>query len=258
MKLAMITLSAEGASIAKRLGEKFSDADTFVHEGVTGVKQAHVFSSVMNLTKDIFSTYNGLVYIAPCGVVVRAIAPLLQHKTKDPAVVVVDVCGRWAISVLSGHEGGANDLAISVANILGSEPVVTTTTEAVKDLIVGVGCRRGTEASKIINAVNNAIDEAGVTINKVRLLASADIKFDEVGLKDAADRLGTALRFIASDEIRSSGLEFEHSNFVMDKVDLPAVAEPCALLAGRRTRLILKKKKYDGVTVAIAQENCLW
>ena len=50
--------------------------------------------------------YDGLVYIAPCGVVVRAIAPFLEHKTKDPAVVVVDVGGRWAVSLLSGHEGG--------------------------------------------------------------------------------------------------------------------------------------------------------
>ena len=258
MKLALITLSAEGAAIAKRLVGHLDDADMFVHEGVAGVEQAHVFSGVVSLTKDIFNQYKGLVYIAPCGVVVRAVSPLLQHKTKDPAVVVVDVCGRWAISLLSGHEGGANGLAISVANILGAEPVITTTTEALKDLIVGVGCRRGTEASKIINAVRNAIDEVGFTLDKVRLLASADIKSDEVGLKEAADRLGVAIRFIASDEIRSSGLEFEHSDFVMEKVDLPAVAEPCALLAGRRTRLILKKKKYNGVTVAIAQESCLW
>jgi cobalt-precorrin 5A hydrolase len=90
------------------------------------------------------------------------------------------------------------------------------------------------------------------------LLASADIKADEAGLKDAADSLGMVLRFIPSDDIRATALEFEYSDFVMEKVDLPAVAEPCALLAGRRTRLILKKKKYSGVTVAIAQENCLW
>ena len=86
----------------------------------------------MDLTEQIFASYTGLVYIAPTGVVVRAIAPLLRHKTTDPAVVVVDVGGRWAVSLLSGHEGGANELAVTVANILGAEPVVSTTTEAVK------------------------------------------------------------------------------------------------------------------------------
>ena len=258
MKLALITLSPEGAAIAKQLADHFTHADMFVHEGVTGVDEARVFNSIISLTNDVFHRYEGLVYIVPCGVVVRAIAPLLEHKTQDPAVVVVDVCGRWAISLLSGHEGGANDLAISIANILGADPVITTTTEAAKNLIVGVGCRRNTEASSIIHAVRIAVDEIGGTLEKVRLLASADVKSDEVGLKEAANFLGIALRYVPSDEIRATALEFEHSDFVMEKVDLPAVAEPCALLAGRRTRLILKKKKYDGVTVAIAQENCLW
>ena len=202
--------------------------------------------------------YEGLIYVAPCGVVVRAIAPFLEHKTKDPAVVVVDVGGRWAVSLLSGHEGGANNLAITVANAISAEPVITTTTEALKTLIVGVGCRRGIKSEKIVAAIKAALTEADLEISQVRLLSSAEIKSDEQGLLQAAQELGVPLRFISSDEIRGFAGNFEHSDFVQQKVNLPAVAEPAALMAGRRTRLVLKKRTFNGVTVAVARENCLW
>ena len=230
----------------------------YVHEKVEGDRRAERFAGVAELTKDIFTKYNGLVYIAPCGIVVRAIAPFIESKTKDPAVVVVDVGGRWAISLLSGHEGGANDLAITVANAISAEPIITTTTEAVKTLIVGIGCRRGTTSEKIVAAIKDALTEADLEISQVRLLSSADIKSDEQGLLQAARELRLPLRFISSDEIRGFAGNFEHSDFVRQKVNLPAVAEPAALMAGRRTRLVLKKRTFNGVTVAIAGEDCLW
>jgi cobalt-precorrin 5A hydrolase len=63
------------------------------------------------------------------------------------------------------------------------------------------------------------------------------------------------LRLIAAEEIRHTPRTFEHSAFVQEKVDLPAVAEPAALLAGKRTRLLLPKQILHGVTVAIARES---
>ena len=192
------------------------------------------------------------------GVVVRAIAPLIRSKFEDPAVVVLDAGGRWAVSLLSGHEGGANALAIRVANILGAEPVITTTTEALKSVIVGIGCRRGTPAERIVAAIRAALTEAGIALDEVRLIASADVKADEPGLISAAETLGVPVRFIPAAEIRASSREFLHSDFVEEKVNLPAVAEPAALLAGRRTRLICRKKTYNGITIAIAREDFSW
>jgi cobalt-precorrin 5A hydrolase len=90
------------------------------------------------------------------------------------------------------------------------------------------------------------------------MLASASIKSDESGLLLAAKRLGLELRFIAAEEIRSTTKQFRHSRFVAKKVNLPAVAEPAALLAGRRTQLILPKTIFNQVTVAIARENSSW
>lgn len=216
------------------------------------------FSKIAALTKRLFPVCRNLVYAAPCGVVVRAIAPLVQSKYKDPAVVVLDVGGRWAISLLSGHEGKANDLAIHMANLTGAEPIVTTTTEAVKSVIVGIGCRRGTSADTIVAAIRETLAGEGAAIEDVRYIASADIKSDEAGLIEAGEILGVPLRFIPSTEIMKSERDFAHSEFVSRKVHLPAVAEPAALLAGRRTTFICRKKIVKGMTIALAREEFSW
>jgi len=168
---------------------------------------------------------------------------------------VVDVGARWAVSLLSGHEGGANDLALAVSNILFAEPIISTTTEAAKTLIVGIGCRRGTGSKQIVAAVNKTLADARLSLSEVRLLSSADLKADEPGLLEAARELGIPLRFIWSEEIRACISDFRHSDFVEERVHLPAVAEPCALLAGRRTKLIVRRMSYNGVTVAVAKES---
>lgn len=71
----------------------------------------------------------GCLFILTVGSVVRLIAPLLQDKYRDPAVVVVDESGRWAISLCGGHVGGADALARQVAAALGAEPILTSASE---------------------------------------------------------------------------------------------------------------------------------
>jgi cobalt-precorrin 5A hydrolase len=254
--LAAITLCDAGARVIARLAARLAPCDVFVHRDVAELPEARRFDRVVELTAEVFTAYRGLIYVMPTGVAVRAIAPCLSHKTTDPAVVVVDVGGRWAVSLLSGHEGGANSLALEAANVLGAEPIVTTTTEAAKNLIVGVGCRRGAARETIVAAVREALAMAGASVERVRWLASVEFKGDEQGLLAAACELATPLRLIGADEIRHTPREFAHSDFVQRQVDLPAVAEPAALLAGRRTRLLLPRQVLHGVTVAIAEEDC--
>jgi cobalt-precorrin 5A hydrolase len=255
MKLAVISLSEPGARTARQIAAALG-AELFLPATLDMATDATRFARVGALSRELFDTYRGLIYVMPTGAVVRSIAPLLRSKLTDPAVVVVDVLGRWAVSLLSGHEGGANDLALRVANALGAEPVITTTTDAAKRLIVGVGCRRGMSGEHLAEAVRQALSTAGRDLAEVRLLATADVKRDEPGLHEAAALLGLPLRIIASQEIRASTREFEHSAFVEQQVRLPAVAEPAALLAGRRTSFILRRQTYQGVTVAIAEESC--
>ena len=284
MKTALITLSTEGARLLAPLVGRLPEARLFIHESVWDESnrreadrhdpgrrddstrsdpepadpRAERFAKIADLTAALFPVCRGLVFAAPCGVVVRALAPLVKSKFEDPAVVVLDVGGRWAVSLLSGHEGGANDLAVRVANWIGAEPVITTTTEALKSVIVGIGCRRGTPAERIVAAIREALLEAGIALEEVRLLASADLKADEAGLLAAAETLGVPIRFLPAAEIRTSPRKFSHSDFVAEKVNLPAVAEPAALLAGRRTRFICRKKTINGITIALAREGFSW
>ncbi len=233
------------------------EAKIFAHKIAGNHKGVKRFDSVMKLTGELFGKTKKLVYIAPCGVVVRAVAPHLKDKYSDPAVVVVDVGGRHAVSLLSGHEGGANALALEVANAIHAEPVISTTTEAEKNLIVGVGCRKGAKAEDLVAAVSGALEKVGAGIGEVRWIVSAELKSGEPGLIAAAEMLGVGLRFISHREIILTARKFGRSKFVEEKVRLPAVAEPCALLGGKRTELILCKTILRGATVAIAKENCL-
>lgn len=80
-------------------------------------------------TGQMFAAAEAILFIGAAGIAVRSIAPYLEHKTKDPAVVVMDEKGIFAISLLSGHIGGANELAGTLANLTGAIPVITTATD---------------------------------------------------------------------------------------------------------------------------------
>ncbi|MEW5725910.1 MAG: cobalamin biosynthesis protein, partial [Thermodesulfobacteriota bacterium] len=109
-----------------------------------------------------FRKYRGHVVVAAAGIVVRVVAPLLGDKTRDPAVVVVDPEGRFAVSLISGHLGGANDLARAVAQVLCGAPVITTGTDlagkpAVELAAVELGL--GIENFEALSGVSRAVLE---------------------------------------------------------------------------------------------------
>jgi cobalt-precorrin 5A hydrolase len=88
------------------------------------------FASLADAVAERFYRYAGHVFLMAAGIVVRTVAPLMVHKTQDPAVVVVDDAGNFAVSLLSGHIGGANRLAEQVAACIGAQAVITTATDA--------------------------------------------------------------------------------------------------------------------------------
>ena len=91
--------------------------------------QVHTFAKLENLVKEIFPVYDGLIFVMATGIVVRVIAPLLQDKLTDPAVVVFDEQGKHGISLLSGHIGGANELTRNLCRAIGAGAVITTATD---------------------------------------------------------------------------------------------------------------------------------
>jgi len=261
MNLALIAITNEGINVAQRIKEKLDgEVTVFLPQKIKQTKLAATYYSKKfgDQIGDLFSHYEGLIFIMASGIVVRTITPYITDKYNDPAVVVVDDVGRFVISLLSGHEGGANNLAHKVANILHTDAVITTGTEAQKDIIIGIGCKRGIGSNEVKEAINSALGNAEVSIGRVRLAGTVDLKADEVGLLRALDELGIPLRVVSRPEIDTCTKDYSKSDFVIEKIGVGGVAEPAALISGRKTKLILKRQKYPGITIAIAQENFMW
>lgn len=87
------------------------------------------YESLAAWTADAFARATALVYVGACGIAVRAIAPHVRDKFHDPAVVAIDEAGRFAVPLLSGHVGGANELARELAGVVGGQAVVSTATD---------------------------------------------------------------------------------------------------------------------------------
>ena len=117
MRIAIIPISQEGQNVAQRLQQQLT---TQPEQGSLAIIIPR--SDVA----DEWHDYDAFVFIGAMGICVRTIAPLVEDKHKDPAVVCVDSLGHNAISVLSGHIGGANDLTQHIATLLGAAPVITT------------------------------------------------------------------------------------------------------------------------------------
>jgi cobalt-precorrin 5A hydrolase/precorrin-3B C17-methyltransferase len=113
--IGLVTTTAAGRAAAEELAEALGQTQTY------SVKQIAT----------AWRECDGLVVFLATGATVRLLAPLLEDKATDPGVVCVDEARRFAIALVGGHQGGANDLAQEVADVLGSEPVITTATDAV-------------------------------------------------------------------------------------------------------------------------------
>ncbi len=127
----IVTITKPGLGLARKLKDSLG-ADLYVSERYADPDDPGILpfdGVVKNLLPDLFTRYDGIVLIMALGIVVRTIAPLIQDKKYDPGIVVTDVSGKFAISLLSGHLGGANQLAREVADVLGAIPVITTGTD---------------------------------------------------------------------------------------------------------------------------------
>lgn len=121
---AIILISETGLPLAKTLQRELGDANIYTKkEGLEGCIAIASYSQFMS---QHFSDFESIVFIGAMGICVRSIAGCIKNKYTDPAVVCVDSTGRFAISVLSGHVGGANELVRHIAAITGGEAVITT------------------------------------------------------------------------------------------------------------------------------------
>ena len=121
-RIAYLSFTERGAALAEQLRAALG--------GTASCTRRIEGFSLPQWTAEAFGAFDALVFVGAVGIAVRAVAPFLKSKARDPAVVAVDECGRFAVPVVSGHLGGANDLAREIAAICGAVAVITTATDA--------------------------------------------------------------------------------------------------------------------------------
>lgn len=146
-RLALVSFTQRGARLCKSL-EQALTLQGYCCEAYGGERYAEeqellpLKKRLKDWTKEMFERMDGILFIGACGIAVRAVAPCLSGKDKDPAVVVMDEKGMFAISLLSGHLGGANELAGILSNLTGAVPVITTATDVNGKFAVDVFAKR--------------------------------------------------------------------------------------------------------------------
>ncbi len=332
MKLAVLAFSRQGCRTAGRVASFFAGEELRLYT-MERFQEAG-FAPIPRPSRDfygqLFTWADAMVFVGACGIAVREIAPHVRSKVTDPAVLCVDELGQFVISLLSGHIGGANDMARRLAETLGATPVITTATDvnrrfsvdawaaraglhiasmaAAKDvsaailegdvpfssdfpvagelpagvvpgetgdvgicvscrrkapyrrtlllvpklLHIGIGCRRGTEADRIAQAVDRVLADRNIHPAAVASAASIDLKADEPGLLDFCAQRGWPIRFYTAAELAAVPGEFTPSGFVKSVTGVDNVCERAALAQGGR--LIVRKTAESGVTVALAEE----
>ena len=127
MNIAVIAVSPQGITIAEQLKAEWQEQLT-----IFSTHQHSSVESIRNIKEHVdahFGDYSAWVFIGAMGICIRTIAEHVQHKYHDPAVINIDSTGRFVVSVLSGHVGGANELTEHIASLLGAQAVVSTQTD---------------------------------------------------------------------------------------------------------------------------------
>ena len=170
MNVAIISFTEDGRRISEQLAVKIPDSTRFCFHKHSD-ENARPFTELSAFIMDIFSRYDALVFVSSVGIAVRAVAPYIRSKLTDPAVIALDDCGKFAVSVLSGHLGGANELTKNISEIIGAVPVITTSTDAHRLF------------SPDVFAKNNNL--VICDMNAAKLVAAAILDGNKVGVKCA-------------------------------------------------------------------------
>ena len=224
MTRAYLAFTDTGLALARRLADALPGSVDRCGSG--GV-------SLAGWTALQFAQSDALVFVGAVGIAVRAIAPHCRSKASDPAVVVLDECGRFAVPVLSGHLGGANDLARALAAVCGAVPVITTATDA-----------HG------IFAVDEWAKHQNCTVLEAAA-ASIDLKADEAGLLTFCRAHGWPITFYSAEQLRALPGPFTPSPFVQSVTGVDNVCERAAVLASGGC-IRIPKQAGGGVTLALA------
>ncbi len=249
----IICLTEVGLQLARRLQNALADSAVSF--------KPHPFSASV---QHFFNQGEQLVFICATGIVLRTLAPVINDKHSDPAVLVLDEKGKFVIPLLSGHEGGANQLADEVATLLDNQLVITTANPYLKPIyVVGMGCERDCPEDVLVSLLNACLLKAGLNIEDISALCSIDIKSDERGLISLSRHLDKPyLTFDARELGEMQDRLSIKSDYIFNTVGVYGVAESAALYQAQQithnsSELLLNKHKNKQATCAIARSYML-
>ena len=225
-RLAIWALTPRGAELAGKITGILPNADLYLSQKCGNrEKDCLFFLRLMDTVAEKFSGYDGHIFIMSTGIVIRVLAPLILHKTIDPAVVVMDEVGRHVISLLAGHIGGANQLTKQLAAMIQADPVITTATDI-----------NQVPAIDVLAAKRHLTIENPTAIRNVSM---ALLKGEKIFLHDPYNLMIDALprKSLVTGRQKVSGVDFDPPGVFIDDivVGLPPrvlVLRPGTLVAG--------------------------
>lgn len=189
MKTCVLALTAEGKQLARCIAE-----------ALPGCRLHTVDGRVADAVREVWTEFGGIICVMAAGIVVRSIAPLLADKTTDPCVVVIDQKGQHAISLLSGHLGGGNDLACRVAAITGGCPVITTASDVMSRTALDLWAKRHnlhiTDRSRLTEKSAMLVNGAVLRVYSNLPLMGLPADFAACSSADEADLVITSNKFM--------------------------------------------------------------
>ena len=147
MKLAIISFTENGIKLSQTVAKRLSGRKVTIYTKCSrytaeDLKVQRVKESLQVWTAQRMAEGDALLFIGACGIAVRAIAPNLTDKLHDVPVLVLDEEGQYVIPILSGHVGGANELARELSDLIDARPVITTATDVQKKFAVDLFAKR--------------------------------------------------------------------------------------------------------------------
>ena len=223
-RTAIWAITPNGAGLARAMAARIDHSTLFLPQKLATAGDGAIhFERLTPILQERFTHFSDHVFVMATGIVVRTIATRLGHKTTDPAVVVCDEAGRFAISLVSGHIGGANALARQVARITGGQAVITTATDV-----------NQVPAIDLIAVENGLAIENPSAIKSVNM---ALITGDPIGVHDPFGLVTALLPTHQCDPCPAAALDDRRAGIFVDhmRLDLPPpvlILRPASLVAG--------------------------
>lgn len=189
-KIYIVSFTQKGAELSLKLQKIYPDALLYGKYPAQNINMLE--KDIKSFTSDIFGESKAIIFISAIGIAVRAVAPLIVSKNKDAAVIVLDDSGKYVIPVLSGHIGGANEMALKIAEYINAEPVITTATDRNNKFAVDVWAEKN----------NLYIDD----ITMIKEVSSRLLRNEKVGFISDYEVKGTLPEGIVSDVQQECGI----------------------------------------------------